>query len=304
MKSDDYPALHGAASLASLKGQSKYKRLIKADLAFVVAGGIVAAVASLVDDSLRVALATVTAIVVALGVVAKWVNSTRQDDRNWFNGRAVAETVKSLAWRYMMCHPPFEEQSRADREFFDALGAVRGLARDLDASELGDPSKRQQISARMRAVRDSTLLERRDTYVSERLSNQIEWYEKKAKQNREKAESWNSASLGFQVVALLAAIALVATPMGGLNLIGVLGSLAAAATAWSQLGRYDELSKSYVLAAQELRIVKDLAENVAIQGDLDDIVRDGEGAISREHTMWVAKRGESLPSQVLRKYGL
>ena len=55
------------------------------------------------------------------------------------------------------------------------------------------------------------------------------------------------------------------------------------------------MSKSYALANQELLTIKRLADSVDSEEGLADRVRDGEGTIPREHTMWVAKRCEPLP---------
>ena len=40
-----------------------------------------------------------------------------QPERTWYEGRAVAESVKTLAWRYSVCADPFpKEMSRAEAE--------------------------------------------------------------------------------------------------------------------------------------------------------------------------------------------
>jgi SMODS and SLOG-associating 2TM effector domain 1 len=83
----------------------------------------------------------------------------------------------------------------------------------------------------------------------------------------------------------------VAVPFAGLSLVGPLLALAAAFTAWTQLGRNDELRQSYAMANQELLSIKALADTVNSEAALAKIVSDGEGAISHEHTMWIAKRG-------------
>ena len=57
------------------------------------------------------------------------------------------------------------------------------------------------------------------------------------------------------------------------------------------------MSKSYALANQELLSIKTMADTIDTEQELAKLVRDGEGAISREHTMWIAKRGEPLPEQ-------
>ena len=75
--------------------------------------------------------------------------------------------------------------------------------------------------------------------------------------------------------------------------------VAAAFTAWTQLGCHDELSKSYALARQELLSIKTLANTVETEQELAKIVCDGEGAIPREHTMCIGKRGEPLPQKAV-----
>jgi hypothetical protein len=76
-----------------------------------------------------------------------------------------------------------------------------------------------------------------------------------------------------------------------IDAVGLFATLSAGATAWTQLGRHNELRKSYGLAAYELTFLR-----IAVQ-DADDepvfagAVLEAESAISREHKMWVAKRG-------------
>jgi hypothetical protein len=105
------------------------------------------------------------------------------------------------------------------------------------------------------------------------------------------------AALVAQFVALALAVWRVAYPIAALSLVGPLLALAAAFTACTQLGRNDELRQSYALANQELLSIKALAGTVRTEQELAKIVSDGEGAISREHTMWIAKRGKPLASR-------
>ena len=50
------------------------------------------------------------------------------------------------------------------------------------------------------------------------------------------------------------------------------------------------MSRAYGLAHQELLAIASLCETITSEDELAAIVVDGEGAISREHTMWVAKQ--------------
>jgi hypothetical protein len=102
MEHSDYPAFYQAAEDASMGGQNTYKRLVQADLALVVLGATLGALAFLVPTSYAAYFAAVAAIVLLASIVAKYVNKQRADDKEWFDGRAVAESVKTLTWRYMM----------------------------------------------------------------------------------------------------------------------------------------------------------------------------------------------------------
>ncbi len=54
--------------------------------------------------------------------------------------------------------------------------------------------------------------------------------------------------------------------------------------------RYDELSNAYSLAGQELTELETIAETTTEERDFVQLVEQVEEAISREHTMWRAKR--------------
>jgi hypothetical protein len=290
VNSSDYPALYRAAEDASQGGQNTYKRLVQADLSLVVLGALLGALAFLVPTAYAAAFAAVAAIVLLGSVVAKYVNKQRSDDKEWFDGRAVAESAKTLTWRYMMRLEPFENDDTSDRKFIEELEAIRRDRSSLHY-RVGDLSGAEQITARMREVRKLPVEERRDLYVEERLEDQANWYAGKSEDNRRLASRLYWAALVAQFVALALAVWRVAVPFAGLSLVGPLLALAAAFTAWTQLGRNDELRQSYAMANQELLSIKALAETVNSEAALAKIVSDGEGAISREHTMWIAKRG-------------
>src|SRR5919112_2456509 len=149
----DYPALCQAASDASRVGQNTYKRLVGADLSLVVAGAVLGAIAFLVPTSYAAAFAAVAAIVLLGSIVAKYVNKQRTDDKEWFDGRAVAESVKSLTWRYMMRLEPFDEDATSDQKFIEELDAIREARSGLQYRVSSQDDSAEQITPRMREVR-------------------------------------------------------------------------------------------------------------------------------------------------------
>jgi hypothetical protein len=76
--------------------------LVRADLSLTVAGALLAALAFLVPNAYAAPFAALAAIVLLGSIVAKSVSQQRRYDKEWFDGRAVAESVKTLTWCYMM----------------------------------------------------------------------------------------------------------------------------------------------------------------------------------------------------------
>ncbi len=287
---DAYPALYQVADSSSVAGQRVFRRLVAAELAFVLSGAALAVLGAVVPALESVFLSLAGASLIG-AIAMKLINRQSGSDQRWFDGRAVAETVKTQAWRYMMCVAPYSSDAIADASFAgDVLGAMRArpaLEQSLDRL----PEDPRQISSTMRAVRVLPLEARLQLYLKERLSDQARWYKSRAVENQANGRRWFWVSLLSQVVAASFAFVSVLWPGDALaNVIGLCAAVAAAATAWGQLGRHDELSKSYALAYQELITIQTLAESVTTEEDLDRLVANGEGAISREHTMWMAKR--------------
>jgi hypothetical protein len=231
-----------------------------------------------------------------IGAIAiKLLNRQSGSDRRWFDGRAVAETVKTQTWRYMMRVAPYSSDAAADEAFAsDVLSAMRARPAFEQPLDRLPPDPRQ-ISATMRAVRALPLDERLRVYRGERLADQALWYKTRAIANQGSARRWFWLSLVAQVLATAFAFVSIVRPEDpAASLVGLCAAIATAATAWAQLGRHDELAKAYALAYQELITFETLAGSVTTEEDLDRLVMNGESAISREHTMWMAKRADSV----------
>ena len=72
--------------------------------------------------------------------------------------------------------------------------------------------------------------------------------------------------------------------------MALLGAVAVAMTAWSQLNRFDELARAYGSALQELLLISAMAEGISSEEQLAETVQDAEEAVGREHRLWVARR--------------
>jgi SMODS and SLOG-associating 2TM effector domain 3/SMODS and SLOG-associating 2TM effector domain 1 len=288
----DYPALFLQADGASAGAQKKYLNFTRGTLILLVAGAALAAVSPALR-SCKPAVATASAVVLAASVLLTAYLKTQKPEQLWYGGRAVAESTKSMTWRYMMGAAPYLcdlPSAEADRKFVLELKSIFKERKQLAFGFCGEFSGQPQITDCMRAVRLASLAERRAAYLAERVSDQRRWYGKQAKRNRSAENKYFNVIVISQLLAFIAAIALVRWPDSDIKLTGLFTCLASALIAWLQLKQHRELAQSYSIAELELGFIQEQAQHITTDADFSDFVGDAENAISREHTLWIARR--------------
>ncbi len=295
MTNDSYPSLYRYADAASLKAQGTYLLFNKVYLGSLVLGSATSAFTAIGSPTVNIYLYTGLAIVLVVGLLILWAMRARQDDKIWFDGRAVAESVKTATWRFMMRAQPFHEGSSAETLFLADIKEIREarphLAKNLAAAMNADGTA---ITDFMKGKRSSSLEERRDFYASARIRDQKTWYAKKAKWNVNTGAKWFWAIAFLQVAIVTFAVVQAASGGLGINPIPIVTTCAAAMAAWSQMKRHDESAQSYALAAQELEEIEAITNNQAGEDAFAQLVEQAENSISREHTMWCARRDVRL----------
>jgi len=291
MSNHDYPGLFRAADRTSTSAQKMYFTLQCIYLVSLIIGGILGAFTFLFPEGVSIYLYTSMAIVLAAGLLVLWIGRARQDDKIWFDCRAVAESVKTATWRFMIGAPPFENDDAIDQRFISELQEIREARPDCQKHLAGAlDANAPAISDFMRQMRTHTFEERKQFYIKQRLCDQKSWYSRKARINARIGDRWFWSIVVLQVFAVVTAIAQI--PIRGfyVNIVTIITTCAAVAVAWNQMKRHDELKRTYTLAAQELSELEAIAHGVTTNEDFLQLVEQVEEAISREHTMWCARR--------------
>jgi SMODS and SLOG-associating 2TM effector domain 3/SMODS and SLOG-associating 2TM effector domain 1 len=225
--------------------------------------------------------------------------SALKPEQAWFEARAAAESVRTLAWRYAVCGSPFSADlpsETADRVF---VGHLQEIMRSLGNLPLtASSSDLQQITPWMRDLRRQPLPARIGTYQRFRLDEEQTWYAARAALNTRRARSWVAVMLTFEVVGALAALL---TGMGAMTIpiAGLAATVVAVATAWMRTNQHTSLASSYALTARELAAVRLLLREGCSEDEWAAFVDTAEGTISREHTLWRSTRGPSAKSEML-----
>jgi anti-sigma-K factor RskA len=295
MKDEDYPGLYQCADVISIHSQKVYLILQRAYLGSLILGSVLGSFTAFGSAVVNIWLYTAMAIILTLGLLLLWIIRARQDDKAWFDGRAIAESIKTATWRFMMKAQPFQADEAVEDCFIDELRGVRSARSSFEkhlAAAINPYTS--AITDVMWQIRSASLKERKGFYTESRVRDQKSWYSHKAKTNAKMGARWFWTTVALQAVAVVTAIIQAVAGGLGFKIVPVLATCAAAVTAWSQTKRYDELAQSYALAAQELEELESIANNLKNDDDFPQLVEQIEEAISREHTMWCARRDVRL----------
>lgn len=287
----DMPGTYHDANWTSLKCQKRYTRIFR----WMLIASVAAAGSTWLASALhkyRTAYNSAALVLAITAFVSTFVLKERKYEDGWYLGRAVAESVKTRTWRYMTGATPYGidlEQRTVDERFIGDIRRILADSSNLTLERAPDQS-REEISAAMRSIRSLSLRERLHTYRDRRIIDQRDWYGTRASANATSERNLFVLVLMCQFLASIVALY-------GILRDSVIGDstavLAAAGTgfvAWLQVKKYQETAKAYAVASHELSMAEALVGGVETETQLSKFVEDSESAISREHTLWIARR--------------
>jgi SMODS and SLOG-associating 2TM effector domain 3/SMODS and SLOG-associating 2TM effector domain 1 len=280
------PGLFQGADRLSLQGQNRFLLASRVRLVLIVVAAAGGAFSLQVMARFDVAaLTTVIALVGAI-VTEVWL-LVEKPELDWYDGRALAESAKTLTWRYAVGAAPFEDMRdrAAEGRFVDELET---LLREAPSTAVA-PTAAPAVSNELRQLRDAPLRERRESYLQYRIDEQSRWYTGKSEWNVGRARRWRVVLLVLEAVGVVAALVRT-VGLVELDVAGIVAALVGAAAAWLATKQHDGLGRAYAFAANELSLARARLVRVVTQAEWAREAADAEEAISREHTMWRASR--------------
>lgn len=291
MNHSDYPNLFKASDKASNDAQRNYLWVMRIDLISGIFGAGIAIYN--INSSEKIFIYIFSALFLLLSLTMTIVLVVAKFEDAWYKGRALAESCKTLTWRYITCSEPFETEkalTTVKTLFINRLNAIKeeyeAFVKGLSCSLLSE----KPITDRMQEIRNLALSERLYIYKKERIEDQIRWYTSKANYNQSRYSRWFAIIILAQVAALICSISLIVNIESNWNMVGLFSTIAASAISWLQLKQHQELKQAYTITVFELNQILALSDKVRSETDLSKFVLDSENAISREHTLWMAQR--------------
>jgi hypothetical protein len=288
----DLPPIFHVADSSSRRAQKRFLNATKIRLVAIVIAGAFGLATWKCDAKSADWAGVLAALFFLAAVVVEVYLLQTQPERTWYEGRAAAESVKTLSWRYSVGGEPFNVGDRPNLEieqlFLGQLDAVINVLKDLNISP--PSSVGPQITDPIRRVRSESLEQRKSTYEAGRVAEQQEWYQQKAKWNDKLAFRWTLTVLVVEIVGVIAATLKAIGVVEG-DLLIFFGAVVAAMAAWLQTKQYRALATAYGITALELASVRTKVQWQQNDNDWAKFVNDAEEAFSREHTLWKASRG-------------
>ena len=284
------PAVMKSAESLSKEGQDATVRRNSCYLSLLA----LSAAASLIDvkvrhDTLELGAAvSVITLVMALSLQVHLF--AHPSEQLWYRGRAAAESIKTTAWLFSVGGDPFPVSSAtAEADFIER---VRQLLHELRDLSLPVSQGVDQISQAMRTTRALSFSERKTFYLINRITDQLDWYGDKARLNGRRAKQWAAVATVATTLAVILGV-LHALVLFNFDLIGPLTTFAAGANAWGQLRQHRTLAAAYSTTQQDLALVREEAHAVVNEHAWQQYVATAEEALSREHTLWLARRSKT-----------
>lgn len=292
MLESEFPNYFQASDKASVDAQSTYLNIIRIDLiSMIIASALALYNYQQVESKLYVY--GISGFLLLLSLILTIILKSKKYVDTWYQGRALAESCKTLTWRFVTCSEFFENtipEIEVKERFVERLKELSEEFKDLRSSLNSKILNLPVISNKMIELRNLGTFERKQNYIANRIENQKNWYSEKAEFNKSKYNLWFGVIILFQGLALISVVFLIKFPDCNYNLVGFFTTIASSAISWLQLKQHQELKQAYTTASQELNFIVTLSEKVNSDDELSKFVLDSENAISREHTLWLAQK--------------
>lgn len=279
----DLPGFFHDADKVALRGQRHTLALGRLRLlsAIVAAlGGALSWKAGKID---LWAIVSMLGFLAALYAEVRLWNLKPEDD--WKSGRAVAEAIKSLAWRFAVAGNPFpHDLPKARRELAaQTAEVVRKYGQTL-ALDSTNPSGTSALAE----LRAKPFEERRQAYIEHRVRDQKNWYSARSRSNKERASRWRGVLIVGELLAILLAGGR-AVGFWDIDISGVMAAAVAGGAAWLGVKQHETLRLSYGAAATNLALLEETLIETS-EEEWAAAVADTEDAIGTEHSAWLASR--------------
>jgi hypothetical protein len=203
-------------------------------------------------------------------------------EERWTRARTAAEAFKSEAHRYLVQAPPYDGPDRAT-QLGTRLNELESITKGQVPDDLPAADATKEMPGTWWSIED---------YISKRLTEQIEWYRKRAREHVLSMRKGRAVTLTLGGLAVFLSAVTGATAQEGTfpaALLGIVTTAGGAIGAYFQAGHYEALALKYRETADALE--RRRAEFATTpSADKTQLVADAEAIMQAENAAWLAER--------------
>lgn len=285
----DYPCFYKIFDRYSLEGQKKYLLWIRIELLILIITSLIGLFPFAGSKVLPILSSITFVLVIGVTFLIKY----RKFEDDWYIGRAITESIKSLTWKYLVKGEPFGNKvpisdEEIDKRFNNLLKEI--IKENKSFLKVSYPDDDGiVISDKMLSIRKLSFNERKLIYIEERVKNQRDWYITKAKSNKVKSNYFFWGIICIQFIAFVYSLILIKNSII-FNIVPLMTTIAVSLLTWLQVKQHQELSQSYAVAVNDINLILCNEKYINDEEKFEVFVADSENAFSREHTLWIARK--------------
>lgn len=280
------PALYKSADKLSSDSQKEYLNTLRMEYSLLIVCSAMSI--NQVSFSAYYYLYTFLFVLALASFVWRFM---QKPERTWYQGRALAESVKTSAWRFAMKAAPFDDTNDAN-DIADFRRRLQGVisANKFAGEKLSDEfAAEEQVTKSMLEWRNLDLPSRINLYDQYRILDQRNWYARKSRLNKIVGRRWVASCILIYALAIISSLTRANYPSITWAPTELLITVASSIVGWIQIKRYTELRSSYALTAHEIGLIHSDLTTIKEETEFSKFVNEAEQAFSREHTQWVAR---------------
>jgi hypothetical protein len=235
-------------------------------------------------DALAKALALLSAAAIALSAYLTAQALDAGLERGWIEARAVAEALKSDAYRFLAKAPPYEAADASER-LAETARALRLRLRLGEFAHIGEAERLADLPRNWLGPGE---------YVQQRVRDQIDYFERRAAEHARNAQKLKLLTIALGAIGVLLAAARGVYPQAGALAawVGVVGTVSGAITTYLFANRLLFLAASYETTALRLSFALEDWSRVPKAGQaaaIGPFVGKVEDILLLENKQWVAE---------------
>ena len=292
MEEKYYPNYFIAGDKTSKEAQNIYIKLVKATLILMCLGAIIS-IYNFQNNNSKFYIYIFSGIFLFISFILSLFLMIKKYEDIWYRGRALAESIKTLSWRYMTKSEYFDStisDKKAKERFISRIEEIKKEFQDIEKELSPNDLKLCCITEKMKEIRSKSLDERKKFYLNKRIQDQIDWYASKSSVSKKKYECLFLGVVITQFLSVIYIVFLIIKPDFNFNFVGFLTTLSASFLSWLQVKKYQENKEAYITALSELNMIKTQFSEINTEEEFAKFVLDSENAMSREHTIWLAQK--------------